>query len=68
MEKGKGRADPPKRRGRPPKIGEHIFFKFFLVFDLSPVVAPIIFKDPVVFDKKRFSKRFLYHVLYLKCF
>ena len=54
----------PKRRGRLPKPGKLSFSHiFFFIKDLySCLLAPVVFKVPVVFDNKRFSKYIVSHV------
>jgi len=50
----------PKHRGHLPKAGKSYVFLgspfFFLIFTYGRVLAPVVFKNPVVFDKKQFSK------------
>ena len=45
----------PKRCGHPPKAGKfYVFLGSFLLllFTYDCVLAPVVFKNPVIFDKK----------------
>jgi len=47
----------PKHRGRPPKPGKCLSsLSFLLLLTYVCVLVPVVFRDPVVFDKNRFSK------------
>jgi hypothetical protein len=50
----KATSDPPKRRGRPRKSSKCLVSFVLILYSLF-VSAPVVFNNPVVFDKKRFS-------------
>ena len=47
----------PKRQGCPPKPGKCLSnLSFLLLLTYVRVLVPVVFRDPVVFDKNHFSK------------
>jgi hypothetical protein len=50
----KATSDPPKHRGHPQKSSKCLVSFVLILYSLF-VSAPVVFNNPVVFDKKRFS-------------